>query len=416
MVKIKVLWFCNVDFSARSSKNTGSWLFSMANALSKNGMVDLYSITHGDVSHVEYSKQAHLAQWVIPYSKLNSRGLPNEKTIITIQQLVNVIKPDLIHIWGTENYWGLLYTRGFISGNVLLEIQGFKYICSRYFFHGMSFMDIIKCFSIKEFFKPSTSILGLKNSFRKWEVFEKEIIKNCNNISAQSEWSKVHVKSINYNANIFNSKIALRNEFVNSEKWDIEKCNPFEIFTTLSNVSISYKGLHILFDAIGILKSRYPKIKLFIAGEIPARGIRTNGYFRWLLSKAKKNGIEDSIVWLGSLNANSLIKQLRLANVVVIPSFVESYSLALDEALEIGVPTVVSFSGAMPERVEHEKNSLLYQDTDIETCANAISRILCEDNLAKKLSNNTLNNKYNKTESHIARNQIDIYNQLININ
>lgn len=410
--KIKVLWLCNIAFSDTESKASGSWLISMTDSLIDSGEVELFSITEGDVKKVTRQNHRAINQWIIPRGRLKQNGLPDKRIVLGIQELVEQINPDIIHIWGTEKYWGLLHSRGYIKGNMLLEIQGFKFSCVKYFYLGLSFWDIIKCFRFKEFLKPSTSIIGLKLSFKKWGKFEKEMVKVSKNISTQSQWVRTHVKNINIDAKIFKAKIALRKEFLEASKWDFELCNPFQVFTSSSSTSISYKGLHILLDAIAILKPRFPQIKLVIAGDY-SKGIRMDGYSRFLHDKILRKGIVDNVSWVGSLNAKSIISQIQESNVVVVSSFVESYCLALDESLTIGAPTVASFSGAMPELAKHRETALFYPSDDVEMCADAIEQFFTDKFFATKISHNAYNRNYDMEPENIVQNQLNIYKTIL---
>lgn len=409
---IKVLWFCNVKFSNSKSVATGSWLYSMSEALIETGEVELFNITEGSVDKVVRNDYGVLKQWVLPNNSIKKNGLPSAKIVLEIQLIIKDIKPDIIHIWGTENYWGLLYARGFIKGNVLLEIQGLKYANAKYFYAGMSLLDIIRCFRLKEFIKPTSSLIGSKLRFKKWGKFEKEMILKCGYISTQSDWVRTYVSNINGKAKLIKTELPLRNEFLQANKWEVDKCCPLQIFTSTSGTSLSYKGLHILLDALTILKKRYPKINLHIAGSIVS-GIRMDGYSKWLKDKISKNDLANNITWLGSLSANDIVFQMHRANVVVVPSFIETYCLALDEALTVGVPTVVSFSGAMPELAKHEESALFYPSGDIEMCANFIERLMNDKNLSMKISKNAYKSKENKNNTDIAVKQLKSYKTIL---
>lgn len=409
--KLKILWFCNVEFSEAKSATTGSWLYSMSESLIKTGEVELYNISQSKVKHITRKNHNSINQWLIPYSKLKSNGLPEKKILIGIQKTIEEIKPDIIHIWGTENYWGLLYSRGYITGKVILEIQGLKYAYAKYFYSGLTWLDIIKTFRLKEFLKPSSSLVGLKLQFERWGEFEKEMLLKCEFISTQSEWVRTYIRNINSNAELISTQIALREEFLMASKWDIDLCTPLTVFTSMSSSSISYKGLHVLLDAIATLKNRFPNIKLYIAGNLSS-GIKMDGYSKWLFEKIHHNGMKDNIVWLGSLDAENIVIQMKKANVVVVPSFIETYCLALDEALTIGVPTVVSFSGAMPELAEHRKTALFYSPGDFEMCASAIEHFFVNRNFAITTSNNAFNDKSNKDNNSIALSQLKVYRSI----
>ncbi|MDB5288273.1 MAG: hypothetical protein JWR05_3222 [Mucilaginibacter sp.] len=410
--RIKILWLCNVIFSDIKTASTGTWLHSMADALVNTEKVELFNITQAKVKSITREDYRSISQWLVPIEPLKRNGLPSSKIIHEIQEIVNNVKPDIIHIWGTENYWGLLSARGYIKGNVVLEIQGLKFACAKYFYSGLSFRNILECFSLKEFLKPSVSLIGLKRSFDKWGVFEKEMLLKQNTISTQSNWVRTYVKNINPFAQILNTEIALRSEFIEANKWEADNCIPYQIFTSANSSSISYKGLHILLDAIEILKRRHPQIKLCIAGYSQT-GLRQDGYSKWLKRKIKKLGISENVEWLGPLDAKSIILQMYKANVIVVPSFIETYCLAFDEALTVGVPTVASFAGAMPELATHEKTALFFTPGDVDMCANAIERFMLDKVFAMEISFNAYDEKKTKNNSNIALSQLEKYNQLL---
>ncbi len=407
--KMKVLWFSNIEISD-SISTTGTWIYTMANSLIQFTDVELINITEANVSELEYRENGRLKQWIIPISKLR-KGLPDNLIVKKIADLVNQIKPDVVHIWGTENYWGLLFARGLLKGNVIIDIQGLKFVCYKYFFSGLSYIDIINCIAFKDLVRPQYSILGRAISFKHWGKYELEIIKSIPNIGVQSNWVKAQINNINHGAIIFDSKIQLRQPFLNAEKWGKEHCEQYRIFTSTSTV-LSYKGLHTLIDALNILKSIYPQIKLYVAGQISKPGIRQNGYDKFLLKKIHKNKLIDNIIWLGSLDAESLSIELLKANACVVPSYIESYCVALDEALTMGVPSVVSFTGAMPELAKHEQSALYYSPLDSVDCASQIEKLF-DLSYAEKISLKAIELK-NKIEVNFSKDQLNVYKTVIN--
>ena len=104
---------------------------------------------------------------------------------------------------------------------------------------------------------------------------------------------------------------------------------------------------------------------------------------------------------------------MHKANVVVVPSFVESYCLALDEALTVGVPVVSSFAGAMPELATNEKSALYFPPGDIVMCANAIERFFVDRNFSKEVSSNSYYEKRSGNNINIARSQLAIYHHIL---
>src|SRR5690554_6091597 len=108
---MKILWLSNAHITNKKPKASGTWMYSMANELLNDENIKLYNITQGRVKQTLRDDYLELNQWIVPISKLNRHGLPKKQIVKDIQNIVSTINPDIIHIWGTEVYWGLLATR-----------------------------------------------------------------------------------------------------------------------------------------------------------------------------------------------------------------------------------------------------------------------------------------------------------------
>jgi len=82
---------------------------------------------------------------------------------------------------------------------------------------------------------------------------------------------------------------------------------------------------------------------------------------------ALKLGVADRVDFLGKQeNVNEL---LALADVMIMPSEMESFGLAALEAMACCVPTIATRVGGVPELIEHQHNGLLYEVGDIDGMA-----------------------------------------------
>lgn len=409
----KILWFSNCAFSNDKINTTGTWLLAMGEALMLTGKVQIYNITTGNVDSITRRDGNGIFQWIIPLKNINNNSLPSKKITQFIKKIETEINPDLIHIWGTENFAGILAEKGIFKETVLLEMQGVLNACSRVFYGGLTTRELFHCIGLKELLLPNRHLFFSKKTFQKKGIIESRIIKNFSIISTQSEWVRAHIISENSSCKMLSSKMMLRKEFYEANPWSIEK-TPNPLIFTSSSGSIPYKGLHVLFRALAILKQKFPTVQLHIAGNIIGNGFIQDGYSKWLLKEAKKLNIQDSILWLGALNAEEIIDQFHKASVVVVPSFVESYCLALAESMLVGVPTVVSFAGAMPELAENQKSALFFPPGDYISCAWQIDKLLTNDSLAENISlqSRLLGLSRNNPEI-VVQQQLDIYDQLI---
>lgn len=412
-----VLWLCNRPIEGTADRRDGTWFIAMARALAESGRIRLAVVSQAKVKDAVRCDFGDIAQWVVPFEPLNRKGLPSNQTIESIKQAAAEIKPDIIHVWGTENYWGLLTARGILSQPSILEIQGFKYACAKVYYGDLTLSERLKCIGPFEILRPNSSFLTGGRRFEKWGRFEKEMIFKHRYISTQSDWVRTHIKAINPGCTLFKTGMMLRKEFFEAKPWTLPKNQDSDypcIFAS-SSYAVPYKGLHVLIKALSILKRRYPQIVLNIAGDIMKKGIRQRGYSRWLQRLIYKLNIENNVRWLGPIDANQIVKQFQKASAVVIPSFIETYSLTLAEAMLVGVPLVASFAGAMPELAKNDESALFFPQGDETVCAWQIERILKDQNLACHLSQNTRQiGQVRNEQSTVVKRQIAIYNEILN--
>jgi glycosyltransferase involved in cell wall biosynthesis len=382
----KILWLCNCAFSDDAITGTGSWLQPLAAMLQQTGKVQICNITSGAVSGVTRSDYMGIEQWIIPDRNKKSGHVLAKKTCKEIRQLEEMIHPDMIHIWGTERFWTTLHVQDYLKAPVLLDIQGLIFACAEYYYGGLTFSEIFRCIHLKEIMMPWRTLFQKKNRFRKIGICEVQHLKAFKHISCQSEWVKGNISFILPDAKFYAASIMLRKEFYTADPWRFNDSRQYPVVFSMASGAITYKGIHVLLKAIAELKRIYPDIRLELAGSMNIGNRLLDGYSIFLKKLIKKLNITENVVYLGSLNAKQIIGHLQSCSVCVIPSFVESYCVALAEAMITGAPTVVSFAGAMPELGEHNKSLMFYNSLDHRTCASYISRLIDNKNLAISIS------------------------------
>lgn len=409
----KVLWLSNCEYSQENVRTTGTWLISMMEALTNEKEIEITNVTLKNDRKFTKKVNGKITQWTIPRKEFGKNGQPSEKAMIFFNELETEINPDLIHIWGTENFWGMLVVNKIFKKPTLLDMQGVLFATVPQYYGGLTFNELFHCIGIKELILPQRHLYFRKKSLIKKSKLEELIIKQIQNISYQSDWVRSNLETYEIkNKNLFKTGILLRKAFYEAPTWKRPMGIQPVLFTSTS-WAIPYKGVHVLFRAISVLKNKYPDIKLNIGGNIGQNNRIKDGYASWLLKEAKKLKIEDNIDWLGPLSDSEIIKNLLLSDAVVIPSFVESYSLALAESMILGIPAVVSYAGAMPELASHNKTALFFPINDHISCAFQIDKLLANDPLSKELSENARKTAIERNSPEIViNNQLEIYKQV----
>ncbi|WP_352421242.1 glycosyltransferase family 4 protein [Proteiniphilum sp.] len=406
---MKVLWFSSRFFTEEKISGTATWLDAMADILMDKDDIQLYNISQGKTKTIRKSNYKKVVQWQVPNTWKKKDQIPREKYLRQITEIVSSITPDVIHIWGTESYWGLLTARGYIKGNTVLEIQGLISQIVNEFYGRLTMRELIASVGIKEVVKPELLLFNIKKEFEKHARYELEMIRNHSYISTQSEWVRANILFLNENAKLIETRIPLRKNFITSEKWNSERCTAYTIFTSISSTA-PYKGLHVLIDTLPLLKKRYPGLKLMIAGHT-GRGIREDGYTKFIKRKLSKQGLNENVTWLGPLDETGIIDQLLKSNVAVFPTFIESYGVAVAESLRLGVPTVASYVGALPEQDREGNSMLFFPPGDVNMCAYSIHQIFSNRVFSEELSMNALK-KTAPTLEEIAELQVSIYKEV----
>lgn len=415
--KKKILWFSGSEFSDEKIKTTGTWLIAMGNALAENEDIELYNITDGDVTSITQKNASNITQWIIPYGERKKYYQGSKELISFIKKIDNEIKPDLIHVWGTETGFGIDVIEAKLQTPVLLEIQGLLFASVQYYYGGLSNGDLFNCIGLKEIIRPKFHPYFNRRRFWKKGKYELRLIRQIENISVQSGWVDSIIKYVAPGSKIFHTGIMLRSEFYETSSWEYQENEVINIFTS-SSAAIPYKGLQVLFEAIALLKDKYPNIRLKIGGDIQIHkkyGLIGDGYTGWLIKRAEQLGIAVSISWMGKMDANEMIQQMHKSSMVVVPSFVETYCLFMAEAMMVGVPTVASYAAALPELAEHGKSALYFPTGDHWACAEQIEKIITDQELAKRLSVESRNKALQRNEQYkVLQKQLEIYNEIIN--
>jgi glycosyltransferase involved in cell wall biosynthesis len=149
---------------------------------------------------------------------------------------------------------------------------------------------------------------------------------------------------------------------------------PGRIVATASS-DVPLKGLDPLLRAFAILRSRRPA-ELVVVGRP-----RQNGPIPRLLDQLQLNG---SVRFVSGLPDAELVALLAEAEVAVVPSLYEGFSLPAVEAMACGVPLIATTAGALPEVVGDA--ALLVPPGDPCALADQLTALLGDDGLRRRLS------------------------------
>jgi len=139
---------------------------------------------------------------------------------------------------------------------------------------------------------------------------------------------------------------------------------------------VAMKGLTYLLDAVAKLRTER-HIELTIIGR-PKEGAS--------LDKLRALGLEDSVEWVSGVSDERIVELYSEAELAVVPSLYEGFSLPAIEAMCSGVPLVATTGGALPE-VTGTHNETCFQVTpgDAEALARGIGDALDDPALRQQV-------------------------------
>jgi len=139
-------------------------------------------------------------------------------------------------------------------------------------------------------------------------------------------------------------------------------------------------------NTLGMIKAFAKVVQHFGQAQLRLAGTAEQSYLRLCRKQIEALNLTGKIHILGNLSIEQVQLELSKANGLAIPSFQEHAPLTVEEAMAVGVPVVGARVGAISEMVEHGKSGFLVDPYDVEDIAEAILKILYDEELARSMS------------------------------
>ncbi len=149
---------------------------------------------------------------------------------------------------------------------------------------------------------------------------------------------------------------------------------PGRVVTTAS-ADVTLKGLLPLVEAVAKLRTER-QIELIVIGSPRPGGPVAGAIDRY--------GVQDAVRFTGRISDEALVHHLRTAELAVVPSLYEGFSLPLVEAMACATPVVATTGGALPEVAGDA--ALLVPPGDAQSLAAAIASAIDDPGLRVRLA------------------------------
>jgi len=409
---MKTLWFTNTKVNLDRNGVQGGWMQILENYLINNVNIELYIATRGKGSKIETINKGATIYILVPdkrniFQKRLDIILNREPTTYNINQYIKIItlvKPDIIHIFGTEMDFGLI--SNYTDIPVIVHIQGILNPC---YYHIQKILPSFwKNFMIStplERITGSTILNGLRIWNRRSKV-ELDIFRSCKYFMGRTDWDKQITNLLSNNAKYFHCDEMIKNVFF-QYKWDWINSDHLNLVSTLGNPV--YKGHETIIKTALYLRNKGISFNWHIIG-IDKKGSAYRLFYRKLI-----NGMSGNLVFHGELKPEVFINIIMSCNLYVHPSHIENSSNSICEAMAIGIPVIAVYTGGSVSIIDNGIDGILVPDNDPLFFAAKIIEISQNKELCLKLSKNARSRaliRHNPVK--IASDLISIYNTVVN--
>ena len=388
---MKVLWIVNVELPDIALEfgrtvNTGGWLNTISAQLAAQPDIDLFIAC--PCNRDNYSRYTKNNICYYSFSK------PLEKRL---EDIITDIRPDLVHIWGTEYEHSYIATcvleKMDIISRTVVSIQGLVSVIGRFHYVTGLPTQVVHARTMAEFILRgiySNIADDQKEMIRLGEKEKLTIHKNKYCIG-RTDFDYACVRQINPRMKYFCCNETLRESFYRN-RWNLETCDKHTILFGQSYYPV--KGVHIFIQALAIIKDKYPDLKVRIVGKdifdkkTMKEKFVDRSYPKYLRKLIQRNNLQGCIKWLGAQTEEEMVEQYCNAHVFVSASVIENSSNSIGEAMLLGMPVVASDVGGIKSLLEHNKEGILYQETAPYMLADGVIRVFEDNELAKRLGGN----------------------------
>ena len=417
---MKILWFCNtpccaLEMLSNKKGASGSWLNTLSTELSFLDNIELHIAFywHHPINEFKYNRiHYHPICTNKNKDKFNRWKKRLKETFFSIKDnmscLINVIdevSPDIIHIHGTEENFGLisLYVK---STPIVLSIQGFMSSINFKLFSGIPKAQMLK---YESFFSKinmngciSTDYIMKHRSER-----EQRILSQIKYIIGRTDFDRYCSLLCNPKRIYFKVNEIMRDEFFHFFWEKVSFSEEFTISTTISNGL--YKGLEMIYLTAQLLKQKNFKFKWNIIG------LSSNDKDVVLIERfTKLKSMDLNIYLLGRQNAKDTCKILQESDIYCQTSHIENSPNSTCEAMVLGMPIIASFAGGTSSIITNKETGVLIQDGDPFALGGAIMEISQSFDFAKKLGINARKYAYNNFSSkNVIAEILSVYNKIL---
>ncbi len=171
------------------------------------------------------------------------------------------------------------------------------------------------------------------------------------------------------------------------------------------------KGVGNLIEALKIVKTKYPKVKLDIYGK--EWFFEDGNSYSALMEGRIKDGLEGIVFIHPPVSHDQIPKVYRSAEICIFPSFMETQGLVAPEAMAMGKVVIFTAKGPGPEIISNGVNGFLCNPLDVNDIAASIIEAFESRSRFVEIGENALDTVQQMFNiQKVLNNNLDFYRQI----
>lgn len=410
----KILWIVNValpeacQLMGLPKPVIGGWLYSYLELMDSHCAgqlhIDIISPYAGNQPQ-RLVGQRH-THYLFPQAWNN-----DDRLNLWFKNIYQEVSPDIVHIHGSEFPHALRWVESCGMTHTVVSIQGLVSVYARYYMAGLDAADVRYTHSFNDW-RFNRTLPQERQRYVERGKSELALLRQVPAVAGRTTWDKMHCLTHNPSVRYFVCQEMLRQPFYQTQ-WTPEGCQSHRIFLSQSHYPI--KGLHKFLEALPLIIRRYPDTQVYIVGKdiTAGRWYQRSTYGNILRRLINQYQLQEHLHFLGSLDADAMAEQYRLAHVFVCPSAIENSSNSVCEAQLVGTPVVASYVGGLMDLIDDRRSGLLYRFEETEMLAAFVCEIFDDSSLAQHLSDGARQKAIERHDPQsIAKQLLTIYQNI----
>ncbi|MDR0505327.1 MAG: glycosyltransferase family 4 protein [Dysgonamonadaceae bacterium] len=366
----------------------GGWIQSLISILqnSKKMEIAVVGMTAGNTC---FEKKQNITYYKIRHNFPNPlkriyrrwrRTIQDDSEIKEYISAINDFNPDIVHIFGTENF--LCNIIPLIQYKAVVHLQGLINPYSNAWFPpGISEHTLnLHSFRMFDFLKGN----GLYHKFETFKVMarrESDYFSFIRFVMGRTDWDKSMSNLLIKNAQYFHLEESLRPDFYTDLQWTFKKKDEIRLISVLS--ANAYKGFDVILKTAHILKSHGLSFRWTVCGASEKDNV-----IRTMEKILKKKYKENNVAFLGKKTSEELRSLLLDSDIFIHPSYIENSPNSICEAQILGMPVIASCVGGIPSLIQQNETGILFPANDVFLLSETIISLISDSQRMMQLGKN----------------------------